>query len=193
MAFIPWDAAAGDPATIVLPVAAMVAIAPPDDSVDSNRVTVMGTGTVSSLGPGPIDPDSGLAWEVTKHVIWEPTSSAAPIILQHNPPYLNLLGGVTRTITVKLIGSYHCDENGYWTEESVTDTTQAGGGGGAGPVGPPGPPGPTAVSTDTPNMARLGSDHLLFVPDAVSDGIAHGRLNAAWVGVPVTPLDGGNF
>jgi hypothetical protein len=42
-------------------------------------------------------------------------------------------------------------------------------------------------------MARLGSDSLLFVPDAVSNGIAHGRLNAAWVGVPVTPLDGGNF
>jgi hypothetical protein len=125
-----------------LPVAATVAIAPPDDSVDTNRIVVAGNGTVSSLGPGPIDPDSGLAWEITKQVTWVPTSPTLPIVLQHNPPYLNLLGAVSRTIETVWIGHYHCDTNGHWTEESVTDTASSGGSGGGGTPGPPGPPGP---------------------------------------------------
>lgn len=66
-----------------------------------------------------------------------------------------------------------------------------GGGGGTPVPGPPGPPGPTAVSTDTPNMAKLGSDSLLFVRDAASDGKAYGRVNAAWA--QVLPIAGGTL
>jgi hypothetical protein len=51
----------------------------------------------------------------------------------------------------------------------------------AGPAGPAGPPGPTAVSADTPNMAKLGTDNLLLVPDAASNGNHYGRVNATWV------------
>jgi hypothetical protein len=45
----------------------------------------------------------------------------------------------------------------------------------AGPTGPTGPPGPTAVSVDTDNLAVLGSDDLLLVPNVyafkgVTDG-----------------------
>lgn len=56
----------------------------------------------------------------------------------------------------------------------------------AGPIGPtgaigaPGPEGPTAVSTNAPNLATLGTDHLLYVPDAPSNGSTYGRLNATW-------------
>jgi len=65
-----------------------------------------------------------------------------------------------------------------------------------GPVGPTGPAGPTTISTDTPNMARLGSDGRLFVLDATSDSLAYGRLNQNWARVLAVSndvLDGGNY
>src|ERR1700746_3128765 len=39
-----------------------------------------------------------------------------------------------------------------------------------GSTGPPGPTGPTAVSTDAGNLARLGSDNLVLVPQTAADG-----------------------
>jgi phage gp45-like len=66
-----------------------------------------------------------------------------------------------------------------------------------GDPGPPGPPGPTAVSADMPNMATIGSDSLIFVRDAPSDGNEYVRVNTAWVigkgggaGIPDAPSDG---
>jgi hypothetical protein len=37
-----------------------------------------------------------------------------------------------------------------------------------------------AVSTDALNLATLGSDSLIYVPDAVHDGSTYGRANGAW-------------
>lgn len=51
MSVVPWDCAAGDPAPVTLPCAATVALAPDDDSVDTNKVIITGNGTISSFGP----------------------------------------------------------------------------------------------------------------------------------------------
>jgi hypothetical protein len=191
MTFVPWDCAAGDAPSVVLPVTATLPIAPPDDSTDTNRIVVMGDGTISSLGPGPIDPDTGLAWEITKQITWEPTSATQPIVLQHNPPYLNLLGAVPRTITTKLIGSYHCDVNGYWTEERITDTTQpsggaGGGGGGTGPAGPAGP-GYKATSTTSATIATVAQSFTTQSGLAYSVGA---RARASSNGTPTSWMEG---
>lgn len=53
--------------------------------------------------------------------------------------------------------------------------------GATGTPGSVGPAGPTAVSVNVLNLARLGSDNLLYVPDAPSDGSIYARLNAAWI------------
>jgi hypothetical protein len=187
MTFVPWDCAAGDAPSVVLPVTATLPIAPPDDSTDTNRIVVMGNGTVSALGPGPIDPDTGLAWEITKQITWEPTSATQPIFLQHNPPYLNLLGAAPRTITAKLIGSYHCDVNGYWTEERITDTTQASGGGSGG--GPQGPPGPGYKATSTTSVV-VGTGTKTFTTQSGLAYAAGARVRASSNGTPTSWMEG---
>ena len=148
MAFAPWQCAHGDAQPVTLPVATTVALAPPDDSVDTNNVVIQGHGTVSSFGPAPLaevlDDNGDVVglepWQVTKQVTWEPVGGQ--IVVAHNPPGLSLLGGVTRTITNNSISSFACDANGYWVEQSFIDTTNGGGGGGGGSPGPPGPAGP---------------------------------------------------
>jgi hypothetical protein len=187
MTFVAWDCAAGDAPSVVLPVTATLPIAPPDDSIDTNRIVVMGNGTVSALGPGPIDPDTGLAWEITKQITWEPTSATQPIFLQHNPPYLNLLGAAPRTITTKLIGSYHCDVNGYWTEERITDTTQASGGGSGG--GPQGPPGPGYKATSTTSLV-VGTGTKTFTTQSGLAYAAGARVRASSNGTPTSWMEG---
>ena len=117
-----------------------VAIAPSDDSVDTNRIIFNGSSsqnlTVTSLGVGP-------NWDVTKEVIWIPQSSYT-ITLQNSPNWI-LLGSSNRVITNKSIGSYYWDNVAKtWTEQSFVDTTVVGGGGGA--AGPPGPAGPTGAT-----------------------------------------------
>jgi hypothetical protein len=53
------------------------------------------------------------------------------------------------------------------------------GGGEVGPAGPEGPPGPTAVSTDAGNVAKLGTDQLLLVPQtSVFMGVVDGSEGA---------------
>jgi len=57
--------------------------------------------------------------------------------------------------------------------------------GATGAPGLSGPAGPTAVSANTPNMAALGTDGLLFVADAPRDGKMYVRQNGAWVAVTI--------
>jgi collagen type I/II/III/V/XI/XXIV/XXVII alpha len=145
MGIVPWQCAQGDSPSVVLPCASEVDLAPLDDSVDTNKVVITGSGTITSFGNCPRDlsgdadlnENFGNPVAVTKKVVFEPTASMHIILT--NGTNLLLLGNVNRTIATKSIGVYSCDVNGVWTEESFTDTTSAGGGGG----GTPGPPGPT--------------------------------------------------
>lgn len=59
--------------------------------------------------------------------------------------------------------------------------------GATGAAGSPGPAGPTAVSANTPNMAELGSDSLLFVEDApLTTGTGPwARRNGSWVEIEI--------
>jgi hypothetical protein len=105
-----------------------VDIAPPDDSVDTNRVIVTGSGTISSLGLacGALtraqylnDPDDVASTSdvmtVTKDVAFQPTPGQT-ITLHHNPPFLSLLGGVDHAIAVNSFGTYQSDPSGNWQE-----------------------------------------------------------------------------
>jgi hypothetical protein len=131
------------------PVPVEVGIAPLDDTVDTNKVIISGIGIINSFGIGPL---------ITKQVTFEP-SNGGTITLQNNNPFLNLLGAVDHVITNTSIGTYCCDADGNWTEESFVDTTVIGGSIGAtgptgpagadgatGPVGPTGPVGATGAS-----------------------------------------------
>jgi len=161
MSTVPWACAAGDAPPVTLPCAATVAIAPPDDSVDTNNVVITGTGTIYSFGPSPmaiigfqvdsngdaIEDSNGDPIPIkqpqgcTKHIIFEPISDVQPIILAGSASMI-LLGGASRTIAKKTHGTYSCDLLGNWTELNIVDMTNAGGGGGGGGTGPPGPAGP---------------------------------------------------
>lgn len=126
MGFAPFIIALGDAPEVELQAAAEVDIAPADDSVNSNRVRVVGEGTVSSLGVAcgglrrsdVLPPEDEAATDdvmtVTKQVTWDP--SGAGILLKHNPPGLSLLGGVDRLIKTKSFGEYQSDVDGWWTE-----------------------------------------------------------------------------
>jgi hypothetical protein len=131
MPIVPWECAHGDAPTVTLPCASTVAISPLDDSVDTNKVVITGTGSIYSFGPGPL---------VTKQVTFEPIGGS---IVLENSSSLVLLGFQNRTINNPGIGTYCCDGAGNWTEESFTDTSVAGGGGGGGGAGPPGATGAT--------------------------------------------------
>jgi hypothetical protein len=106
-----WRCAHGEAPAVTLTCAETVAIAPPDDSVDSNIVHITGDGWISSFGEGPT---------VTKRIIFD-----AGITLEHNPPQLELLTGADRTITTPAIGLYACDGKGRWREVHFTATGAA--------------------------------------------------------------------
>ena len=158
MSIMPWQCAQGDAPSMILPCASTVALAPPDDSIDTNKIIITGNGTISSFGPPPgpqlidpsVDPPEIVSVGVTKQVTFQP--SGGNIILQ-NGAALTLLGNATRTVANKSIGVYACDTLGNWTEQSFQDTTVAGGGGGA--AGPPGA-GYKATSTTSLTVA-IGS------------------------------------
>jgi hypothetical protein len=159
MGFVAWDCAAGDAPAVALPIANTVAIAPPDDSVDTNRVTVTGNGYIYSLGPGPVD-DEGNPWYCTKQITFTPTSSSQPIVLVQSTT-LQMLGGASRTISVPSICRFHWN-GAAWVEENYVNLTQAipGGGGPAGPPGPQGPqgnPGPQGVQGPTGPQGPQGN------------------------------------
>jgi len=122
MPIAPFHCAMGDSPEVALPCAATVNISPGDDSVDTNRVRITGTGTISSFGVAcdGVQGELGEPATVTKRIAFVPT--APGITLQHNPPGLSLLGAVNRTITANAFGTYQSDVNGNWTE---TDYTQA--------------------------------------------------------------------
>jgi hypothetical protein len=121
MPFLPLTCAVGHGADLTLPAAATVAIAPNDNSVDANRITITGSGTISSFGVvgkeiafNPADSVGQIY--VTKQLTFAPASGQT-ITLHHNPPALTLMGGVDRVISAKSIGSYTSDINGNWVEE----------------------------------------------------------------------------
>ena len=109
-------------------------LAPPDNSVDTNRVVLYGTGTITSFGVGEV------GVPITKNVVFEP--SGGTITIKHNPPSINLLGSVNRIISNKSLGNYYWDGKASWFEQAAVDTTAPGGGGAPGPPGPTGPAGP---------------------------------------------------
>jgi hypothetical protein len=193
--FAPFDVAFGHASVMTLPVAATVAIAPPDDTVDTNKIIVTGTGTVSSLGPGPLptygqpDEEVPTPWGVNKQVTWIPQDATHPIILI-NSPTLNLLGSVNRTITVKTICDYSWDPIAQgWTEESYTDTTQSTGSGGGGGTGPAGPAGPGYKASSTTSIT-IGTGSKTFATQA---GLAYtigARARASSNSAPLNWLEG---
>jgi hypothetical protein len=123
MPIVAWQCAQGDAPSVTLPCAATVALAPPDNSVDTNKIIISGSGTITSFGPPPgpqiNDPTAPpVAVGITKQVTFEPTSTSSPIVLTNSPPTLVLIGNASRTIVAKSIGTYCCDAVGNWTEES---------------------------------------------------------------------------
>jgi hypothetical protein len=128
MAIAPYIVALGDAPSVSLPAAATVAIAPPDDSVDTNRVIITGSGTINSFGiacgaltraqylndPGDVAATNDVM-TVTKRVEFNPDAGQT-ITLHHDPLSISLLGGVDRTIGTHSFGEYQSDSSGYWCE-----------------------------------------------------------------------------
>ena len=86
-----------------------VAIAPLDDSVDTNAVRIQGEGSIESFGEGP---------PIVKRVMF-----AAGITLKHNPPRLELLTGRrSRTSPSPAVGLYACAGGDAWYEVHFTMT-----------------------------------------------------------------------
>ena len=110
--------AMGDAPEIALSAALDMQIAPPADGVvDSNRVFIGGGGSIQSFGvayPGMVG-EYGQPYTVTKRITFQPDPGQT-ISLQNNPPWLTLLGGVSRDITARCFGEYQSDENGNWEE-----------------------------------------------------------------------------
>lgn len=121
MPILPWACAHGEPPAVTLDVASTVAISPPDDSVDTNSVVIVGEGTINSFGVCDCP--------ITKRVAFLPvgvagaaTQAGPPSIVLVNSVALNLLGKNDRTITVQSYGEYSCDGNDVWTETAFTAT-----------------------------------------------------------------------
>lgn len=117
MPILAWTCAHGDSPSVSIPCAATVAIAPDDDSVDTNRVIITGTGTISSFGP--------CSTPITKQVYL-----GANVTLV-NSADLMLLSGANRTTSAPSVGTYSTDGGtGIWREESfvvagATESTEA--------------------------------------------------------------------
>jgi hypothetical protein len=186
----PWQCAQGDAPPITLPVAATVALAPPDDSVDTNNIVINGNGTITSFGPPPgpqlidpsVEPPEIVLIGVTKRVTFTP--SGGNIVLS-NGAALALLGAANRTITHKSVGVYQCDTLGNWVEVSFWDTTQVPGSGGGGA----GTPGPGYAATSTTSLA-VASGSKTF---ATQSGLAYSvgaRARASSAGTSNTWMEG---
>jgi hypothetical protein len=112
---LPWACAHGDAPAIALVCAPVVAIAPADDSVDSNDIAITGFGAINSFGACP--------YTITKKITFSP--DAGKTITLTNSAALQTLLGANRVIAVHSIGSYHCDGLDNWTEISFTATGSA--------------------------------------------------------------------
>lgn len=111
MPILQWRCAHGDAPPVTLACAKTVALAPHDDSVDSNIVRISGCGVIEWFGNGP---------PVTKRVVFGPG-----IVLVHNPPRLELLTDADRSTAALSVGTYSCDGNGNWLEVHFTSTGAA--------------------------------------------------------------------
>jgi hypothetical protein len=105
------DCAHGDAASVTLQCADVVALAPLDDSVDTNFVHIEGMGTITSFGEGP---------RITKRVLFLPTDGATITLV--NSPALVLLAGKQRIIRGTAHGEYICDGEGRWIESYFAET-----------------------------------------------------------------------
>jgi hypothetical protein len=103
-----WRCAHGEAAPVTLACARRVAIAPLDDSVDSNAVRIKGEGVIDSFGEGP---------PVVKRVMFP-----AGVTLVHNPPRLELLTGEDRHINSPAVGLYACAGGDAWYEVNFSMT-----------------------------------------------------------------------
>jgi hypothetical protein len=145
----PFRAAFGDSPVVALPAQATVVIAPGDtwdptnpdydpsdvgilgsgtgsNAVDTNRVVITGSGTISSFGiaNGGQPDDKGNIVVITKRVEFLPDAGKS-IVLHHDPLNISLLGAADRTITAKSFGTYQSDTTGYWCETQFSQSTQA--------------------------------------------------------------------
>ena len=107
MPIVPWQCALGDAPPVTRPVAATVEIAPPDDSVDTNKIVITGTGSISSFGAD--------APKATKDITFDPLGGSITLI---NSAQLVVLGAISRTIDSKSFGRYSSDGAGNWEEIS---------------------------------------------------------------------------
>lgn len=107
MPILRWRCAHGEAPVVTLACKATVAIAPHDDSVDTNLVRISGPGTISSFGEGP---------PIIKRVLFDPG-----IVLRHSAK-LQLLSCFDRSISVPSIGLYACDGSDRWNEVHFTET-----------------------------------------------------------------------
>jgi hypothetical protein len=98
-----WTCAHGDAPAVTIPCAATVAIAPDDNSVDTNQVIVSGTGTITSFG--------SCSTPITKRVYY---GAGVTLI---NSASLVLLAGANRTTSAPSIGTYSTAGDGVWREE----------------------------------------------------------------------------
>lgn len=110
MPILQWRCAHGEAPAVALECAETLAIAPHDDSVDSNLVRIEGTGTIVSFGDGPI---------IVKRVLFDPG-----ITLKHSAR-LQLLTCADREISTPAIGLYACNGGGIWNEIHFTATGAA--------------------------------------------------------------------
>src|SRR5215831_456305 len=133
MGFTPFTCALGDSPAVSLPCAATVNISPGDDSVDTNRVIITGSGTINSFGTcqGGAQGFDGEPCTVTKRIEFLPDAGQT-ITLHHNSPTLCLLGQADRVISGKSFGEYQVDSTQtYWQEISFSQDNKspvAGGG-----------------------------------------------------------------
>jgi hypothetical protein len=114
MPFAPWKCAHGEAEAALLRVDSTVALAPDDDSVDTNTVVIEGAGTINSFGPS--------TQVVMKRVKFSPLvlrgadERATPTIELVNSTSLNLLSGQQRSINKPAYGLYFCEGNDTWDE-----------------------------------------------------------------------------
>lgn len=114
MVFTPWFTAHGEAAPAWLACDTTVALAPDDDSVDTNSIVIEGTGIINSFGT--------CSKYVLKRVKFVPLvlrdadERAVPTITLVNSTNLNLLSGQQRSIKGPSFGMYLCDGSDSWSE-----------------------------------------------------------------------------
>jgi hypothetical protein len=110
MTHTPWNCARGDASTAEISVADTVNIAPDDDSVDTNSITLVGLGNIRSFGL--------CSNRITKTIRFLPQGGNIKLI---NSLALNILGKKDRTISHEGYGTYICHGDSNWIEFYFTD------------------------------------------------------------------------